>query len=136
MSADYNERVLMQEKEFHNFIEKTKSRDSKIFYICLFTLLLTGGFGYKTLYKAFQDTNVELLSYQKQIADAKKESQELIVKIKSQEEHLKSIDKHIREVKISEITKLMEFSANHRKEIDALKADVQCIKNINSETQC
>ena len=80
--------------------------------------------------------NEELASYRLDIANGKKEILTLRETIKSQDVDLQSLHDFVQTVKSSEIHSLITFSAEHRKEIDKLKADVQCIKKHNTATPC
>lgn len=128
MSQENSVRPSVENKDFDEFIQKAKKRDSAVFFIGTLIFVLTAVVGYTHLYQSFKAMNEELANYRLAVANSQKEVQTLRETIKTQEGDLQSLRSFVNVVKDSEIRSLIGYAANHRKEIDILKKDVQCLK--------
>lgn len=136
MSHANNEPFLIESKEFNDFIKKAQKRDSTVFFIGLLILILTSAIGGIYLYRSFTTINEELIGYRQALANGQKEIKTLREMIKSQKDDLQSLHDIVQSINKGEIHNLIIFAAEHRKEIDKIKTDVQCIKKHNSAEPC
>ncbi len=110
---------------YHDFIDQAKRRDTLIFRLGFVALIVVFGASSLALYRGLEAMDGKLAAYSDDIGKAKREMEQLGGQLTAQAKSVEFAQEKIDDMKDADITKLMNYSANFRSDINKLNATVK-----------